>query len=138
MNKRSPKKSETLEVRLTHETKQAFMSKAAVEGRSASEIVRDLVANYCPRGGKVRFRFWWPALGLVLAPLLMLSTATVGPKHHAHMASTSDSTRRDLEQQLSQMLSRHQPRIDAKLYRKLRGELETQRELEGTSPPKSR
>ena len=43
---REPKKSETLEVRLAHEAKQAFMAKTANEGRSASEVVRILVARY--------------------------------------------------------------------------------------------
>jgi hypothetical protein len=43
---REPKKSDTLEVRLAHETKQALMAKAANEGQSASEVVRSLVAHY--------------------------------------------------------------------------------------------
>jgi len=43
---REPKKSETLEVRLAHEAKQAFMAKAANEGQSASEVVRSLVVHY--------------------------------------------------------------------------------------------
>ena len=43
---REPKKSDTLEVRLAHEAKQAFMAKAAIEGQSASEVVRSLVAHY--------------------------------------------------------------------------------------------
>jgi len=44
--RREPKKSDTLEVRLAHEAKQAFMAKAADEGQSASEVVRNLVAHY--------------------------------------------------------------------------------------------
>lgn len=42
---REPKKSDTLEVRLAHEAKQAFMANAD-EGQSASEVVRSLVADY--------------------------------------------------------------------------------------------
>jgi hypothetical protein len=40
---RPPKKSETLEVRLPHPTKQAFMARCRDEGRSASEAVRAFI-----------------------------------------------------------------------------------------------
>jgi hypothetical protein len=41
-----PKKSESIEVRVSHQLKQAFMSKAADEGCSASDIVRRSIASY--------------------------------------------------------------------------------------------
>ncbi len=41
-----PKKSDTLEVRLPHETKRAFMARCRSEGRSASEIVRGFIDAY--------------------------------------------------------------------------------------------
>lgn len=47
------KKSESIEVRLSHGDKQAFMSKASFEGRTASEILRHSIASYLsgePRG----------------------------------------------------------------------------------------
>ena len=55
------KKSESIEVRLTHETKQAFMSKASVEGRSASEMIRRWITNYLqnPREGTRRPASVW-------------------------------------------------------------------------------
>ena len=49
MTQSGTKKSESIEVRLTHEAKQAFMTKAAVEGSSASEIVRRSIADYLHR-----------------------------------------------------------------------------------------
>lgn len=40
---RPPKKSETLEVRLSHATKEAFMARCRADGRSASETVRGFI-----------------------------------------------------------------------------------------------
>jgi hypothetical protein len=40
---RAPKKSDWLEVRLDHATKQAFMERCRAEGRSASETVRAFI-----------------------------------------------------------------------------------------------
>jgi len=40
------KKSESIEVRLSHGEKQAFMSKASFEGRTVSEVVRHSIASY--------------------------------------------------------------------------------------------
>ena len=44
--KREPKKSETLEVRLPHDVKNALMRKAKREGRSASEVIRQAIDAY--------------------------------------------------------------------------------------------
>jgi hypothetical protein len=43
---RSPKKSETLEIRIPYPTKTALMEKARAEGRAASEIVREQIDAY--------------------------------------------------------------------------------------------
>lgn len=43
---RKPKKSETLEVRLPHETKQAFLSACREDGTTASEVVRHSIDGY--------------------------------------------------------------------------------------------
>jgi hypothetical protein len=43
---RKPKKSETLEVRLPHETKQAFLSACREDGTTASEVVRESIDGY--------------------------------------------------------------------------------------------
>ena len=41
-----PKKSETLEVRIPYETKQAFLTACREDGTTASEVVRDSVQTY--------------------------------------------------------------------------------------------
>lgn len=41
-----PKKSETLEIRLSHPDKTALQNKAAREGRTVSGVVRDLISSY--------------------------------------------------------------------------------------------
>lgn len=46
MNKRPPKKSESLEVRLPHSTKDAFMMRARNRGRSASSLLREFIDSY--------------------------------------------------------------------------------------------
>ena len=40
------KKSETLEVRIPYETKQAFLTACREDGTTASEVVRDKVQDY--------------------------------------------------------------------------------------------
>ena len=47
---KSPKKSETLEVRLSHPDKVALQDKAAREGRSVSAVVRGLISSYLAQG----------------------------------------------------------------------------------------
>ena len=44
-----PKKSDNLEIRLPHATKQAFMSRCRENGRSASETVREMIDDYLAR-----------------------------------------------------------------------------------------
>lgn len=46
---KKPKKSETLEVRVPWRLKQDFMARARREGRSASEVIRDLMQDYVRR-----------------------------------------------------------------------------------------
>jgi len=43
---KSPKKSENLEVRLSHQDKTALQNKAAQEGRSVSVVIRGLISDY--------------------------------------------------------------------------------------------
>ena len=42
-NPRPPKKSESLEIRIPHDAKQAFMARCQRDGRSASEAVRSYI-----------------------------------------------------------------------------------------------
>jgi hypothetical protein len=72
----NPKKSETLEFRLSYEEKSAFLARAAQDGRSASEILRQLVIDFSAPAKPKRISKRWAfagvfaALGLVAAPVL--------------------------------------------------------------------
>lgn len=81
-NGKSPKKSETIEVRLPHAAKAAFMARCQRDGRTASEAVRSFVEaeinrGQCPRR-LIRLRAWQAvaaalgglAVGAVAAPSL--------------------------------------------------------------------
>ena len=46
---RPPKKSETLEVRVPHAAKQAFMARCRAEGRSASDVIREFIDGFLAR-----------------------------------------------------------------------------------------
>lgn len=68
---RPPKKSESLEIRLSHPAKLAFMVRCRDEGRSASEVLRGLIEGYDGRRAARRRRALRLAAGAALA-------ATVG------------------------------------------------------------
>jgi hypothetical protein len=54
-----PKKSETLEVRLPHQTKTAFMARCRDDGQTASEAVRGFIEAELVTGpGRPRLRLW--------------------------------------------------------------------------------
>lgn len=73
MTERRSKKSESIEVRLPHEVKQAFMSKAAVEGRTASEIIRRSITTYLRDGSEgVQRSPWKHAVALAVPALALL------------------------------------------------------------------
>lgn len=70
---RPPKKSETLEIRLSHAEKLAFMARCRSEGVTASEVVRGLIeapAARPKRSGKA-----WQALAAAVAGLLIGAVA---------------------------------------------------------------
>lgn len=70
---RPPKKSETLEIRLSHAEKVAFMARCRAEGVTASEVVRGLIETPVARpkrSGKA-----WQALAAALAGLLIGAVA---------------------------------------------------------------
>ena len=66
---RAPKKSESLEVRLAHPTKQAFMARCRREGRTASEVVRELIETCPPANRPARHRTRLAVIALVAAAL---------------------------------------------------------------------
>jgi hypothetical protein len=64
---RAPKKSETLEIRLPHAAKHAFMDQCRADGLSASEALRDFIESYLepPSAPRMQKRSWrWIAAGL--------------------------------------------------------------------------
>lgn len=81
-NRKSPKKSETIEVRLSHPAKAAFMARCQNEGRTASEAVRSFIEAEIGRSSRprtlIRLRAWQAlaaalgglAVGAVAAPSL--------------------------------------------------------------------
>ena len=82
MTARLPKKSETLEVRLPHQTKTAFMARCQAEGRTASDAVRGFIEGELSPVRRTRVRGWQAlvaalaglAIGAVAAPSLAQTT----------------------------------------------------------------
>ena len=82
MTARLPKKSETLEVRLPHQTKTAFMARCQAEGRTASDAVRGFINGELSPVRRTRVRGWQAlvvalaglAIGAVAAPSLAQTT----------------------------------------------------------------
>jgi Ca2+-binding EF-hand superfamily protein len=77
--RRPPKKSETLEVRVPHEVKDALMRKAHAEGRSASDVVRTFIADYLDGDSKeapsMFVSMWKPAAAAGAIGLAVLWSA---------------------------------------------------------------
>ncbi len=81
---RQPKKTETLEIRLSHEEKQAFMARCRTEGLTASEAVRGFISGRAVRSPKRKTGLGWTvaaalgaglAVGAVAAPSLAQSAS---------------------------------------------------------------
>jgi len=82
---RGPKKSETLEIRLAHATKRAFMARCHKEGRTVSEALRALIeqALATPRRPARRpaqrpaERMRWIAAGVAAASLAAIAAPSL-------------------------------------------------------------
>jgi EF hand domain-containing protein len=76
---REPKKSESFEVRLSHDAKRALMEKARIEGRSASEVIRTSIDTYLAEQRKedrsMFVTLWKPAAAIGAATIAILWTA---------------------------------------------------------------
>jgi len=81
----APKKSETLEIRLPHQTKTAFMARCQTEGRTASEAVRRFIdgeiAGREPRRPRVTV---WQALAAAAAGLAIGAVAAPSLAQTSH------------------------------------------------------
>jgi hypothetical protein len=72
---RSPKKSETLEVRLPYAAKTAFMARCQADGQTASEAVRRFIDSELEGAApKARWR-WGQAVAAALAGLALGAVA---------------------------------------------------------------
>jgi hypothetical protein len=60
---RGPKKSETLEIRLPHQTKQAFTARCRDQGRSVSETLRAFIDGELDQPRRPASRLRWAAVG---------------------------------------------------------------------------
>lgn len=74
MTQRPPKKSESLEIRLSHADKAAFMRACRAEGRTASEVLRAAVDRRLTSSRKT-FRLGHFALGAAAATALAAAAA---------------------------------------------------------------
>lgn len=74
---RQPKKSETLEIRLSHDAKQAFMACCRAEGLSASETLRRFIEqSLAPATERRRpLRRRWPLLAGAAAAVMTVAAA---------------------------------------------------------------
>ncbi len=73
---RPPKKSETLEIRLPHAAKLAFMERCRAAGLTASEVVRGLIETEAPAAPRARRTMkGWPALAAAVAGLAIGAAA---------------------------------------------------------------
>ncbi len=70
---RQPKKSETLEIRLSHEDKLAFMARCRSQGVTASEVVRGMIE--APVAQPRRSAKPWQALAAAMVGLLIGAVA---------------------------------------------------------------
>jgi hypothetical protein len=66
---RGPKNSETLEIRLPHALKQAFMARCRSEGRSASAALRAFIEQAVAEPRRRSPRLRWVAVGLAAVSL---------------------------------------------------------------------
>ena len=79
---RTPKKSETLEIRLSHTAKQAFMDRCRAEGRSASDAMREFIDGY---GQSPADRPWWDkSWRWIAAVLSALAVGAIAAPSLAH------------------------------------------------------
>jgi len=72
---RPPKKSETLEIRLPHAAKVAFMERCRAEGVTASEVVRGLIETQAPALNARRGMKGWQAAAAAVAGLVIGAAA---------------------------------------------------------------
>lgn len=95
---KEPKKSETLEVRLSHQDKLALQDKAASEGRTVSAVIRGLISSYLsqsePRSTPSRLSE--PLMTLKSRPKTVLATLACLPLLSLPMLMASPANAADI------------------------------------------
>lgn len=95
---RQLKKSDTIEVRLSHDLKRAFMAKASDEGRSASDVMRDSIAGYLDRSsGAKPSNPWRHAGAFSVAALVLLFAYSISTPAAAGHQRELDAARARLQ-----------------------------------------
>ena len=91
---RAPKKSESLEIRIPHPTKQAFMARCQAEGVTASEALRGFIeeriepaAARRPIGRTVSRKAHWIAGALIAAAVGAVAVPSLALPALSHAAS---------------------------------------------------
>ena len=96
---RAPKKSESLEVRLPHTTKAAFMARCKGDGLTASDAVRRFIEGEIDRAAAAeQIRpparpFWWQAIAAGLAGLALGAVAAPSLAHPTVQAACAHAGR---------------------------------------------
>ncbi|MGD2132406.1 MAG: EF-hand domain-containing protein, partial [Maricaulaceae bacterium] len=93
---RHKKKTDTLEVRMPHDTKRAFIEAARAEGRTASDVVRDAIDDYLRRAARRRSSLSDRSIAMILntpaarRSALAASAAAIGLTAIAVSPSTAE------------------------------------------------
>lgn len=100
---RPPKKSETIEIRLPHETKAAFTARCAREGRTVSEAMRGFIeGELAARPAKRPGLQGWQ---MILAALMGLAIGGVAAPSLAHPAANARAVFEQLDRNHDGVLS---------------------------------
>lgn len=95
--KREPKKSETIEIRLSHEAKSAFMRRCREDDVSASAAIRSLIdaSTAGPRERPTARRIQWRTIGALAAGIALGAGAAAPALAHAELTSHAAFERLD-------------------------------------------
>jgi hypothetical protein len=87
--RKTPKKSETLEIRLPYETKAAFMARCRRDGSTASEAVRRFIEDGNAAGGRRSRRITRRVWRTIAAAVAGLALGAVAAPSFAHPTANS-------------------------------------------------
>lgn len=111
--RKTPKKTETLEVRLPHAVKRAFMARARARGRTASSLVREYIDSYLagtePRSERRRM------IKRIATPAAVTSVLAAAISLHL-VAPTAASAAPDLRALFDQLDADNDGRISAEEF----------------------